>query len=162
MADIESRIKSECALQSVPAIDNIASKFGHRHQVSHGTHTHAEHCTESTSDVDREYAHACTKRQTRCARSHGTHTRASNRTLADEWNAMLCYAMLCYAMLCYALVWCGVVWCGVVWSDGGQVARSLRTTIGGMFSAKQLLPDHPPPDAEAAASTTTGGAAAGQ
>ena len=71
MADIEPRIKSECALQSVPAIDNIASKFGHRHQVSHGWHTHAL---------------------------------ASYLTLADE-----CNAMLCYAMPCPGLVWCGLV-----------------------------------------------------
>jgi hypothetical protein len=54
-----------------------------------------------------------------------------------------------------------LVWSGLVWSDDGrnQVAWSLRTTIGGMFSAKQLLPDHPPPEAEAAASTTPGSAA---
>ena len=33
-ADIDAGMKSQCTLQGVPAIDNIASKFEHRQQVT--------------------------------------------------------------------------------------------------------------------------------
>ena len=34
VADIDAGMKAECTLRAVPAIDNIASKFGHRQQVT--------------------------------------------------------------------------------------------------------------------------------
>ena len=34
LADIDAGMKAECTLQAVPAIDNIASKFEHRQQVT--------------------------------------------------------------------------------------------------------------------------------